>query len=173
MIRRGDVRWFRFSSPDKRRPVLVLGRNDTSSLGQIPITVHATVHPIDRRHVQLKPCASWGGNGVNSGAPCRTRSVVEEVIAEWPDRREQRRGSRLALRQLSGSPTKRSRRGPPPELAERGPLVRDELEVSTSPALIFALLDGDLAHALGRNLDARVSRLDDQGLLGREELART
>lgn len=76
MIRRGDVRWFRFSSPDKRRPVLVLGRNDTSSLGQIPITVHATVHPIDRRHVQLKLCASWGGNGVNSGAPCRTRSVV-------------------------------------------------------------------------------------------------
>lgn len=27
MIQRGDIRWFRFASPDKRRPVLVLGRN--------------------------------------------------------------------------------------------------------------------------------------------------
>lgn len=38
MIQRGDVRWFRFSSPDKRRPVLVLGRADVlPSLSQIPI----------------------------------------------------------------------------------------------------------------------------------------
>ena len=28
MIARGDIRWFRFASPDKRRPVLVLGRPD-------------------------------------------------------------------------------------------------------------------------------------------------
>jgi mRNA-degrading endonuclease toxin of MazEF toxin-antitoxin module len=25
VIARGDIRWFRFASPDKRRPVLVLG----------------------------------------------------------------------------------------------------------------------------------------------------
>jgi mRNA interferase MazF len=38
MIRRGDIRWFRFSSPDKRRPVLVLGREDVlPSLSQIPV----------------------------------------------------------------------------------------------------------------------------------------
>ena len=38
MIQRGDIRWFRFSSPDKRRPVVVLGRKDVlSSLTQIPV----------------------------------------------------------------------------------------------------------------------------------------
>jgi mRNA interferase MazF len=38
VIARGDVRWFRFGSPDKRRPVLVLGRQDVlPSLSQIPI----------------------------------------------------------------------------------------------------------------------------------------
>lgn len=38
MIARGDIRWFRFASPDKRRPVLVLGRPDVlPSLSQIPV----------------------------------------------------------------------------------------------------------------------------------------
>ena len=38
MIQRGDVRWFRFPAPDKRRPVLVLGRADVlPSLSQIPV----------------------------------------------------------------------------------------------------------------------------------------
>lgn len=38
MIRRGDIRWFRFPHPDKRRPVLVLGREDVlPSLSQIPV----------------------------------------------------------------------------------------------------------------------------------------
>ena len=38
MIRRGDIRWFRFEAPDKRRPVLVLGRQDIlPSLTQIPV----------------------------------------------------------------------------------------------------------------------------------------
>ena len=38
MIERGDVRWFRFEAPDKRRPVLVLGRNDMlAALTQIPV----------------------------------------------------------------------------------------------------------------------------------------
>ena len=38
MIARGDIRWFRFASPDKRRPVLVLGRPDAlPSLSQIPV----------------------------------------------------------------------------------------------------------------------------------------
>lgn len=42
MIEPGDIRWFRFRSPDKRRPVLVLGRHDCvgafSSLPVIPIS---------------------------------------------------------------------------------------------------------------------------------------
>lgn len=38
MIERGDIRWFRFGSPDKRRPVLVLGRHDLlPSLSQVPV----------------------------------------------------------------------------------------------------------------------------------------
>ena len=38
MIERGDIRWFRFSAPDKRRPVLVLGRPDVlPSLSQVPV----------------------------------------------------------------------------------------------------------------------------------------
>jgi mRNA interferase MazF len=38
LIQRGDIRWFRFSSPDKRRPVVVLGREDVlPSLTQIPV----------------------------------------------------------------------------------------------------------------------------------------
>ena len=38
MIDRGDIRWFRFEAPDKRRPVLVLGRDDIlPMLTQIPV----------------------------------------------------------------------------------------------------------------------------------------
>ena len=38
MIDRGDIRWFRFEAPDKRRPVLVLGRGDVlPMLTQIPV----------------------------------------------------------------------------------------------------------------------------------------
>jgi mRNA interferase MazF len=43
MIRRGDIRWFRFSSPDKRRPVLVLGPELVlESLSQIPVIPFST-----------------------------------------------------------------------------------------------------------------------------------
>jgi mRNA interferase MazF len=38
VIARGDIRWFRFGTPDKRRPVLVLGRPDVlPSLSQVPV----------------------------------------------------------------------------------------------------------------------------------------
>jgi mRNA-degrading endonuclease toxin of MazEF toxin-antitoxin module len=38
VITRGDIRWFRFGSPDKRRPVLVLGKPDVlPSLNQVPV----------------------------------------------------------------------------------------------------------------------------------------
>ena len=38
MIERGDIRWFRFASPEKRRPVLVLGRGDLlAELAQVPV----------------------------------------------------------------------------------------------------------------------------------------
>lgn len=37
-MNRGDIRWFRFAAPDKRRPVLILGRSDVlPSLSQVPV----------------------------------------------------------------------------------------------------------------------------------------
>ncbi len=37
-MRRGEIRWFQFSHPDKRRPVLLLGPfEDLSRLSQIPV----------------------------------------------------------------------------------------------------------------------------------------
>ena len=43
MIRKGDIRWFRFASPDKRRPVVVLGRGDVlPSLAQVPVVPVST-----------------------------------------------------------------------------------------------------------------------------------
>ncbi|HEY6559268.1 MAG TPA: type II toxin-antitoxin system PemK/MazF family toxin [Polyangiaceae bacterium] len=44
MINRGDIRWFRFAAPDKRRPVLVLARPDIlPSLSQVPVIPLSTV----------------------------------------------------------------------------------------------------------------------------------
>ncbi len=67
VIRRGDVRWFRFASPDKRRPVLVLGRDDVlDSLSQIAVVPLSTaarglawevaLGPVDGLP---SPCAPW------------------------------------------------------------------------------------------------------------------
>ena len=43
-MRRGEVRWYRFAQPDKRRPVLVLTRNSIiQSLGEV------TVAPVTTR----------------------------------------------------------------------------------------------------------------------------
>lgn len=37
-MQRGEVRWYRFSSPDKRRPVLILTRDSAlGSLGEVTI----------------------------------------------------------------------------------------------------------------------------------------
>lgn len=37
-MRRGEIRWFQFSHPDKRRPVLLLGPfEDLSRLSQVPV----------------------------------------------------------------------------------------------------------------------------------------
>jgi mRNA-degrading endonuclease toxin of MazEF toxin-antitoxin module len=38
VIEQGDIRWFRFEAPDKRRPVLALGRNEAlPALTQVPV----------------------------------------------------------------------------------------------------------------------------------------
>jgi mRNA interferase MazF len=42
-LRRGDIRWHRFSSPDKRRPVLVLGRDSMlRSVSEVPVIPFST-----------------------------------------------------------------------------------------------------------------------------------
>jgi mRNA interferase MazF len=41
LIRRGDVRWYRFAQPDKRRPVVVLTRDSV-----IPYLGEVTVAPV-------------------------------------------------------------------------------------------------------------------------------
>jgi len=44
MIGRGDIRWFRFARPDKRRPVVVLGRPEVmESLSQLVVVPCTTV----------------------------------------------------------------------------------------------------------------------------------
>jgi mRNA-degrading endonuclease toxin of MazEF toxin-antitoxin module len=42
-LRRGDIRWYRFSSPDKRRPVLILGRDSLlRSVSAVPVIPFST-----------------------------------------------------------------------------------------------------------------------------------
>ena len=41
-MRRGEIRWYTFSPPDKRRPVLILARNDVGSLLNEVIVVPVT-----------------------------------------------------------------------------------------------------------------------------------
>ncbi|HKQ69720.1 MAG TPA: type II toxin-antitoxin system PemK/MazF family toxin [Polyangiaceae bacterium] len=51
MIARGDIRWFRFNRPDKRRPVVVLGRPEVmgalSQIVVIPCTTNVRDLPWD------------------------------------------------------------------------------------------------------------------------------
>ena len=43
MIYRGDIRWYRFGVPDKIRPVLVVGRDNTlPALNKIPVLPFST-----------------------------------------------------------------------------------------------------------------------------------
>ena len=42
-LRRGDIRWYRFSSQDKRRPVLILGRDSLlRSVSEVPVIPFST-----------------------------------------------------------------------------------------------------------------------------------
>jgi len=47
-MRRGEVRWYRFSTPDKRRPVLILTRNSVLEfLGEVTVApVTSTIREI-------------------------------------------------------------------------------------------------------------------------------
>lgn len=56
MINQGDIRWFRFTAPDKRRPVLVLGRPEIlPALSQVPVVPISTSTRALRWEVPLSP----------------------------------------------------------------------------------------------------------------------
>ena len=82
MIQRGDIRWFRFASPDKRRPVLVLGRNDSlAAMAQIPVVPLSTQARGLPWEVELTP---------EEGLPSRCvlkpewiRSVDRALLGPW------------------------------------------------------------------------------------------
>jgi mRNA interferase MazF len=62
LIQRGEIRWFRFNRPDKRRPVLVLGKeNLLSSLSQIPVIPLSTQARGLPWEVELRPAEGVPG----------------------------------------------------------------------------------------------------------------
>jgi mRNA interferase MazF len=82
VIQRGDIRWFRFDAPDKRRPVLVLGREDVlPSLAQIPIIPLSTQIRGLRWEVRL--LASEGLPSECVLKPERIKTVDRGAIGPW------------------------------------------------------------------------------------------
>lgn len=90
MIRRGDIRWFRFSAPDKRRPVLVLGRDDVlPSLAQVPVIPISSQIRTLPWEVLLTPEDGLPSPCVLKSEWIRSveRSLLGPWIATFPDRR--------------------------------------------------------------------------------------
>ena len=102
LIRRGEIRWYRFDRPDKRRPVLVLGRDESiaawSLLPVVPLSTEARGLPWE---VQLSPAdglpspcvlkPEWIRSVDPAGLGPRLADLPE---ARWP---EVRRGLLLVL----------------------------------------------------------------------------
>jgi mRNA interferase MazF len=82
VIARGDIRWFRFEAPDKRRPVLVLGRDDVLPvLSQIPIIPLSTQIRDLRWEVRLS-----AGDGLPNDCvlkPEWIKSVDRAALGPW------------------------------------------------------------------------------------------
>ncbi len=53
-MRRGEIRWYTFRLPDKRRPVMILTRNEVignlNELIVVPVTSPAILDETDRRY---------------------------------------------------------------------------------------------------------------------------
>lgn len=82
MIERGDLRWFRFDRPDKRRPVLVLGRPDLlSSWSLIPVIPLST--QIRRLPWEVELGSDDGLPGSCVLKPEWIRSVRKEELGPW------------------------------------------------------------------------------------------
>jgi hypothetical protein len=115
VIARGDLRWFRFGAPDKRRPVLVLGRPDIlPSLSQVPVIPLSTqarglawevpltdgVPTCVRRKAGMDPYCRARVPGTRSG-PCRRRAgprFVAPCSTFWGSTYRQSRSIRITRR---------------------------------------------------------------------------
>jgi mRNA interferase MazF len=98
-VRRGEVRWYRFASPDKRRPVVILTRNSileylgevtvapiTSTVRDIPSEVALTREDgvpkdcaVNLDHVQTVP-KSKIGTLITTLRPDRLRQVRNALL---------------------------------------------------------------------------------------------
>lgn len=90
LIRRGDIRWFSFQRPDKRRPVLVLGRQDLlPSLSLIPVIPLSTQVRGLASEVLLSPEDGLPSTCVLKPEWIRAveRANIEHYIASLPERR--------------------------------------------------------------------------------------
>lgn len=90
MIQRGDIRWFRFAVPDKRRPVLVLGRPDVlPSLSQVPVIPLSTQIRGLRWEVALGPADGLPSPCVLKPEWIRIveRTTLGSVVARFPETR--------------------------------------------------------------------------------------
>lgn len=81
-LKRGDIRWYRFSAPDKRRPVLVLGGESLlRSPDQIPVIPFSTQIRGLPWEVVL---SATEGLGVDSALkPEWIRSVPARELGPW------------------------------------------------------------------------------------------
>lgn len=90
MIQRGDIRWLRFDRPDKRRPVLVVGRPDLlASASQVPVIPLSTQARGLEWEVPLSPDEGLPSSCVLKPEWIRAveRSDVGPYIASFPDGR--------------------------------------------------------------------------------------
>jgi mRNA interferase MazF len=90
VIQRGDIRWFRFSHPDKRRPVLVLGRDDVlPSRSQIPVIPFSTQQRGLEWEIALKTADGLPSDCVLKPEWIRVveRPLLGPLIASFPPQR--------------------------------------------------------------------------------------
>jgi mRNA interferase MazF len=82
VIARGDIRWFRFKQPDKRRPVLVLGRDEIlASMSQVPVIPLSTQVRGLPWEVSLGTADGLAGPSVLK--PEWVRSVDRKLLGPW------------------------------------------------------------------------------------------
>lgn len=109
LIRRGDIRWFRFSFPDKRRPVLVLGRDEVlPALSLVPVIPLSTQIRGIPSEVLLTPLDGVLSDCVLKPEWIRAveRTELDRRISSLPEQRwlEVRRALLHALGLDGGSP---------------------------------------------------------------------